>query len=169
MASSGQRFCAILLMVVLCCGCSNSSGNAGNEAAVGFQVTTSYFVKNTYRGETNPSYLVIRSSASFDSVFGVAAVANVDPARLITEEKMKTGFVVSIIYQGNDIHTLAIDKIVLMDDQLQVHYTSEVTTPNASWTCNCHVTALIDKSNFSTIRFFENGKPLPNAVVKELP
>ncbi|MHB8772860.1 MAG: hypothetical protein ACYC7J_17850 [Syntrophales bacterium] len=152
-----------LLMVVLCCGCSHSSGN---EAAVGFQVTTSYFVKNTYRGETNPSYLVIRSYPSFDSVFGAA---NADPAQLITEEKMKTGFVVSIIYQGNDIHEFAIDKIIVKDDQLQVHYTSEVTMPNASWTCNCHVTALIDNSNFSSIRFFENGNPLPNASVKELP
>jgi len=91
-----------------------------------------------------------------------------DTSKLITEEKMKSGFVLSIIYQGNDIHKFNIEKITLNNKQLQVYYTSEVTTPNASWKCNCNVTALIDNCKFDSILLFENGRPLPDALIKEL-
>jgi hypothetical protein len=104
----------------------------------------------------------------FDSLFGVAAVWGMDTSRLITEEKMEDGFVFSIIYQGNDIHEFDIERIALKDNQLLVYYTSEVTQPNASWTCNCHVTVLIKNCEFSSILLFENRNFLPNALIKEL-
>jgi hypothetical protein len=163
-----MRSVILLLIVVLFCSCSHSSGSNIDEENVGFQVTDSYFVKNTYIGETNPSYLIIRSYSSFDSVFGVAVVGKADTSKMITEEKMKNGFVLSIIYQGNDIHKYTIDKIILKNGQLQVYYASEVIVPNATWTCNCHVTALIDNSDFNSILFFENGNQLPHASIKEL-
>jgi hypothetical protein len=127
-----------------------------------------HFVKNPYKGETNPSYLVIRSYPSFDKLFGVGGVMGMDNTKLITEEKMKTGFVLSIIYQGNNIHKFNIDKITLKGSQLQVYYTSEVTAPNASWTCNCHVTALVDNCKYDSILLIENGKPLTDAVIKTI-
>ena len=166
--SIGLRSVLFLLIFVFCCGCSGSSGNNADEVNVGFQVTSSYFVKNTYRGETNPSYLLIRSYPSFDSVFGFFAVGNVDPSKLITEDKMKNGFVLSIIYQGSNIHAFTIGDVILKNGQLQVYYTSQVTELNATWTCNCHATVLIDNCDFNSILLFENGNPLPNAAIKEM-
>lgn len=163
------RFRSIILLfsVVLFCGCSSSSGNNAGEQNIGFQATDYYFVKNTYTAETNPSYLVMHSYSSFDSVFGVGAVMNMDRSKLVTEEKMKNAFAISIIYQGNDIHKFSVDRVVLKNGQLQVHYTSEITSPNASWRCNCHVTVLIDQCDFNSILFFENGNQVPNPLIKE--
>ena len=168
MKSIGLGSVLFLSIFVLFCGCSDSSGNTVDEVKVGFQVTNSYFVKNTYTGETNPSYLLIRSYPSFNSVFGVAMTGNVDISKLITEEKMKNGFVLSVIYQGNNIHAFRIENITLTNGQLRVYYTSEVTEPNASWQCNCHVTVLIDNFDFSSILLFENGNQVPNPSIKEL-
>jgi hypothetical protein len=103
----------------------------------------------------------------FDSLFGVAAVIGMDTSRLITEEKMKDGFVFSIIYQGNDIHEFDIERIALKDNQLLVYYISEVTQQNASWTCNCHVTVFIKNCEFSSILLFENRNFLPSALIRE--
>ena len=160
----------IILLMALTISCSNSSSTTGGPAEknVSFVKSSSQFIKNTYKGETNPSYLLIRNYSAFDSLFGVAAVMGMDTTKLITAEKMKSGFVVSIIYQGNDIHEFNIEKITLKGSQLQVYYTSKVTTPNASWTCNCHVTALIENCDFNSILLFENGQPVSSAVVKEL-
>ncbi len=160
----------IILSVILTISCNVShNGNDSQDGeSVNFMISSYHFVTNSYSGETNPSYLLIRSYSMFDSLFGVAAVWGMDTSRLITEEKMEDGFVFSIIYQGNDIHEFDIERIALKDNQLLVYYTSEVTQPNASWTCNCHVTVLIKNCEFSSILLFENGNFLPNALIKEL-
>lgn len=158
----------LLLAPAISCGNSPSATGGASEQNVGFMISSYQFVKNSYSGETNPSYLVIRGYPAFDSLFGVGAVMGMDKSKLITEEGMKKGFVLSIIYQGNNIHKFNIEKITLKNKQLQVHYTSEVTEPNASWTCNCNVTALVDNCEFDSILLFENGHALPDALIKEL-
>jgi len=158
----------LFMALTISCGSAASTTESGAGENVNFMISSYNFVKNTYSGETNPSYLLIRNYPAFDSVFGVGAVMGMDTSKLITEEKMKSGFVLSVIYQGNDIHKYNIEKITLKNKQLQVYYTSEVTTPNASWTCNCNVTALIDNCKFDSILLFENGRPLPDALIKEL-
>ncbi len=169
-------FATILLaFLVSLAGCSSSqgpspSGNSSQPASTGtpvsFEIASPYFVKNTYKGETNPSYLLVRSYSSFDSLFGVAMTMNADKSKLVTAEKMKDNFVFSIIYQGNDVYKFGIDKVTLNNNQLQVYYTSEVTEKNASSTGNFHITILVQNSNFSSILPFENGKPLTDAKIK---
>ena len=158
----------LLLAPAISCGNSPSATGGASEQNVNFMISSYQFVKNSYSGKTNPSYLLIRSYPSFDSLFGVGAVMGMDKSKLITEEGMKKGFVLSIIYQGNNIHKFNIEKITLKNKKLQVHYTSEVTEPNASWTCNCNVTALVDNCEFDSILLFENGHALPDALIKEL-
>ena len=159
----------IILLVMSTFSCDDSQFTEVNvdEENVNFMISSYHFVINIYSGETNPSYLLIRSYSTFDSLFGVAAVIGMDTSRLITEEKMKDGFVFSIIYQGNDIHEFNIERIALKDNQLLVYYTSEVTQSNASWTCNCHVTVLIKNCEFSSILLFENRNFLPSALIRE--
>lgn len=157
----------VLLLAVSCNGQPASTGNAP-EQKIGFMTSQYHFVNNTYKGATNPSYLLVRSYPAFKSQFGTGAVMGMDNAKLISEEAMKNGFVFSIIYQGNDIHEFKIDKVILKGNQLQIYYASKVTQPGASWTCNCHVTALIDNCKFDSILLYENGRPLPDAVIKEL-
>ncbi len=154
------------LTILFIVSCSEEEQSIDTES-VNFMISSYHFVTNSYSGETNPSYLLIRSYSMFDSLFGVGAVWGMDTSRLITEEKMEDGFVFSIIYQGNDIHEFDIERIALKNNQLLVYYTSEVTQPNASWTCNCHVTALIKNCEFSSILLFENGNFLPNAWIIE--
>lgn len=156
------------LAVTISCGDAAPTIETAAEHAVSFTKSSYYFVKNTYKGETNPSYLLIRSYTAFDSLFGVGAVMGMDRSKLINEDKMRDGFVMSIIYQGNDIHKFDIEKIILENNQLQVYYTSEVTDPDASWTCNCHITVLIENCEFESVLLFENGHPLPDALIKEL-
>ena len=71
----------------------NSSQPASTETPVSYEISSSHFVKNTYKGETNPSYLLIRSYSSFESLFGVAMTMNTDKSKLVTAEKMKDKFI----------------------------------------------------------------------------
>lgn len=147
---------------------SCTSGNAISVQSLSFTVTSNYFVKNTYKGETNPSYLLIKSYPAFDSLFGIGAVMGMDRSKLIDEDKMKKGFVLSIIYQGNDVHKFGIDRITLDNGQLKVYYTSEVIERNASFTGNFHITTLIQNCDYKSVLLFENGKPLSNVtIIKE--
>jgi hypothetical protein len=138
------------------------------EENVDFMADPYRFVKNFYVGETNPSYLIINNYSSFDSLFRVGAVMYMDTSKLITEEKMKDGFVLSIIYQGNDIHEFEIQKITLVGTQLLVYYTSEIVDSNASWYCNCSVITLIENCDYNSILLFENGNLLQDVLIKEL-
>jgi hypothetical protein len=160
----------ILLLSSMAFSCINTGSPpaTGGEKNVNFMTTSGHFVKNNYVGETNPSYLVIKDYPAFDALFGVGMVMGMSTSQLITADKMKNGFVVSIIYQGNDIHKFTVEKVALKDGQLQVYYTSKVTEPNATWTCNCNVTILVDNCAFDAVKFFENGRPVPDAVVMQL-
>ena len=111
---------------------------------VPFRISAHHFVKNTYFPETNPSYLIIYDYSSFDSLFGIAATMSMDRSKLITESKMQNNFVFSILYQGNDIRKFNIDKIFLESNVLNVYYSSEITQEKATWTCNCHITILVE-------------------------
>ena len=166
----------LLIFLVSIVGCSsnqgpstseNSTRPASTEIPVSYEISSSHFVKTTYKGETNPSYLLIRSYSSFESLFGVAMTMNADKSKLITAEKMKDKFVFSIICHGNDVYEFGIEKITLKNKQLQVRYSSEVTEKNASWTGNFHITLLVQNCDFSSILLFENGKPLNDAKIKE--
>lgn len=164
----------LLALIISCTGTPAATTSAPPattsfaEENTHFVKSSNHFVRNSYEGETNPSYLLIQSYPSFNSVYGVGAVMGMDASKLITEDKMKDAFVLSIIYQGNNITAFDIEKITLKGSQLEVYYTSKVVNPNATWTCNCHVTVLIDNCKFDSILLYENGKPLPDAVIKDM-
>jgi len=157
----------LLLALTISCVNSPSAKESVAEENVSFMKSSHHFVNNPYSPETNPSYLLIRSYPVFAANFGIAAVMGMETSTLITEEKMKNRFVLSIIHQGRDFRKLNIEKITLKNKQLQVYYTSEVTIPNVGGV-NCHVTVVVDNCDFDSILFFENGRPLPDAVIKEL-
>ncbi len=166
---------SVLIMIIIClvvsttfCHKSKSTIITPDKGNVSFMISSNHFVKNFYLGETNPSYLLIRNYSSFDSLFGVAATMDMDELKLITQKKMESGFVFSIIYQGNDIHEFDIEKILLEESQLLIYYTSEVVMPNASWECNCHITLLINNCDFDDIFLYENGNLLTNTIIKKL-
>jgi len=167
MKTASIFFALLSAFLVILAGCPSGNETSNTEKNVNFMVTSGYFVKNTYKGETNPSYLLVRSCPAFDSLFGVAAVMGMDRSKLIDEDKMKSGFILSIIYHGNDVHTFGIDKITLDNSQMKVYYTSTITERNASWTGNFHVTALIQNCEYKSVLLFENGKLLSNAKPKE--
>jgi hypothetical protein len=141
-------------------------GSGDSWPRVNYTPVQAYFVRNTYEGVTNPSYLIIRNYSSFDALFHMLP-GHSDPVP-VTEESISTRFVVTIIYQGNDIRTLTIRNIQLHDGELVVSYTSDITEPNAAYTCNCYAAALVDNSDFTSVRFVENGKTVSNVSLQEL-
>jgi hypothetical protein len=157
----------LLLALTISCGSSPSTIESVDGENVNFmQLSTHYFVSTKYSGETNPSYLIIRSYPVFDSLFGIAVAMGTEDFPVITEDKIKSGFILSIIYQVKDYYKLDIEKITLKNNQLQVYYTSEMTIANVGGV-NCHVTALVENCEFDSVLFFENGHLLPDASVKE--
>lgn len=148
----------------------SSPGPAGAEQPgdLSFQVLSHYFVKNTYAGKTNPSYLLVYDYPSFDALLGLAAVMSADPVPSIDETTMKDRFVVSVVYQGRDIRRYTLDNIILENQALKIYYRSAITQENAAWTCNCHLTVLVAKCRFDRVEFFENGRPCSDATVSEI-
>ena len=143
-------------------------GTAGvAQTEVNFLKSSHHFVKNPYSPAANPSYFIMRNYPVFAANFGVAAVMGMDTATLITEEKMKNRFVLSIVHQGRDFRKMDIEKITLANRQLQVYYTSEVTMRDVG-EVNCHVTVLVDDCGFDSVLFYENGRYLPGAAAREL-
>jgi len=158
----------LLLVLTISCAYTPSAKESMAEENVSFMKSSHHFVSNKYEGETNPSYLIIRNYHTFASLFGIAAVMGMSDSNLITEEKMKNRFVLSIIQHGRDFRKLNIEKITLQNKQLKVYYTSEVTMPDTTAYFNCHVTVLVDNCNFESVLIFENGRPKPDAIIKEL-
>ena len=129
-------------------------------------VSNGHFVNNWYEGATNPSCLLIEDYECFESYFSVGWVQGMDESRLITEERMEDGFVLSVIYQGYDVVSLDIEKVVLHDGKLIVCYKREVTMSGVSFTGNYHLTLLIGDCDFDSVMLFENGRRLTDVRIK---
>jgi len=95
-------------------------------------------------------------------------LVHLDESKLITEERMENGFVLSIIYQGYDVVALGIDRILLHKGKLIVRYTKEARMSGASFTGNYHLTLLIDDCGFDSVTLFENGGRIMHASVTEV-
>lgn len=129
-------------------------------------VSEGHFVNGTYEGATNPSCLLIWDYECFDSYFSIGWVQGMDESKLITDERMEDRFVLSIIYQGDDVISLGIEKVVLLDGKLIVCYTQEVTMSDVSFMGNYHLTLLIDDCDFESVMLFENGRRVTDIRVK---
>ena len=92
----------------------------------------------------------------------------IDESKLITDERMEGGFVLSVIYQGYDAVTLGIEKIILHNGKLIVYYTREVILKDATFTGNYHLTLLIDDCNFDSVILFENRRRVEHVPVTEV-
>lgn len=135
---------------------------------VSFMVSEGHFVNGWYEGVTNPSCLVFRDYECFDTYFSIGWYMGLDESKLITEEGMEDGFVLSVIYQGNDIPKLGIEKVLLHNGKLIVYYTHEVVMADASFTANMHLTMLIDDCDFEAVMLFENGSRITHASITEV-
>jgi hypothetical protein len=138
----------------------------GTEQA--YVLSDGYFIGNWYVAETNPSCLVFRDYDCFDAYFSIGWYMGLDESKLITEEGMEDGFVLSVIYQGNDIPKLGIEKVALHNGKLIVYYTHEVVMADASFTANMHLTVLIDDCDFDSVILFENGSRITHASITEV-
>lgn len=135
---------------------------------VSYMVSEGYFVNGWYEGVTNPSCLVFQDYECFDTYFSIGWYMGLDELKLITEEGMEDGFVLSVIYQGNDIPKLGIEKVALHNGKLIVYYTHEVVIADASFTANMHLTLLIDDCDFDSVILFENGRRVADIPVTEV-
>ena len=133
-----------------------------------YMIPDGYFVNCWYEGATNPSCLTFRDYDCFDKYFTIGWYMGLDESKLITEEKMEDGFVLSVICQGNDIPALGIEKVVLHNGKLIVCYTREVGIEDANFTANMHLTLLIDNCDFDSVILFENGRRAADVSVTEV-
>jgi len=133
-----------------------------------YMVSGGHFVDNWYTAETIPSCLLIRDFDCFDEYFSIGWVQGMDESRLITEERMEGGFVLSVIYQGNDVSSLGVERIVLQNGRLIVRYARKVIMEDASFTGNYHATVLIEDCDFDSVMLVENGRWLDQVPVTEV-
>jgi hypothetical protein len=77
----------LLLILILSCKDVPVTPDNGDKGNVIFMVSSDYFVKNFYSGETNPSYLLIRSYSCFESLSGVAEKWDTDYSKMEISSK----------------------------------------------------------------------------------
>jgi len=139
----------------------------GIPASIPFKPSTgNYFLDSTYAITHTPTFFVIRSYDSFDSLFKWAATVNQDTSQIIHPNEMQSDFVIDVLIQGTFSLDIVVNRISMSSGILIVYYAKSVPVPHPSWTANNHAIVLVSNCNFSYIRFCENGQLLNNAFVE---
>jgi hypothetical protein len=168
-----RYICLAAILALSACNVSDpSETNYSSDFSRGveqpYMVSDGYFIGNWYEGDTNPSCLIFRDFACFDTYFTIGWYMGLDESKLITEERMKGGFVISVIYKGYDVTKLGIERVILHNGRLIVYYTREVIIENATFTGGYHLTMLVDDCVFDSVILFENGSRLEHVPVTEM-
>ena len=81
---------------------------------------------------------------------------------------MENGFVLSIIYQGYDVVSLGIEKVVLQNGKLIVCYAQAVKMSGVTFTGNYHLALLVDDCDFESVMLFEDGSRIMLPSITEV-
>lgn len=137
----------------------NCTVDDGDEIDLALDFTTNgnYFVKNTFQVDSIGSFLVVHDSASFEEVFGAAAVMG--NQTWITTDDFKDKFVVSVIKKfGNNKYDLKITKISLRNAIIRVDYNFSLIEKDLPYSRVGTAIAMVKKQQCDAIQFYENGR-----------
>ncbi len=150
-----------LLQITSFWGCNKDETIPQGEE-IPFEKIEHYFVRNSYQVDSSIIFLIIKDTATFDSVYHSAATN--EPIDWLEPEDFKTNFVVTIIKQtSNDKYELNAERIYLVNDTLNIRYKSKLINKNLSYSLTCHLLLLIENCLYQRVIFYENG-----CIVKQL-
>ena len=122
---------------------------------VAFDTHSGYFVSNKYEPAAAASFVAITAQESFDKVFGVAMVMG-DKSHRLPPAAFVGKFVVAAIHRGKAMLTYQIESVVADGQTLVVRYTTK-SEPSASAEFACPLILSLDKGDYKTVSFVENG------------
>lgn len=134
---------------------------------VDFDTHTGYFVSNKFEPAARVSFAVLRDQAGFDQVFGVAMVMG-DKSHRLPPAAFDTKIVVAAIHRGKGMVTYQVESVVAEGPALVVRYTTK-TQANDTAEFACPLILSLDKGDFTSVRFIENGKPVKRLEVAAPP
>lgn len=126
-----------------------------------------YFVSNKFEPDSAESFVVLTSQDAFDKVFGVARVMN-DTSHRLPPDAFKTKMVVSAIHRGKATWDYTVDSLSADGTTLVVKYTAK-STPHDSAEFACPLIISLDRSDYTAVRFEENGKTIKTIALPRTP
>jgi len=128
-----------------------------------FETHDGYFVSNKFAPKEPVSFVVLKDQESFDKVFGVAMVMG-DKSHRLPRNAFDKKLVVAAIHRGKAMVSYQVDSVVAEAETLIVRYTTE-SKPSATAEFSCPLILSLDKGNFNTVRFVENGKEIKHLTL----
>jgi hypothetical protein len=130
---------------------------------VAFETHEGYFVSNKFEPGAPASFVGIRDQASFDKVFGVAMVMG-DKSHRLPAHCFDKKIVVSAIHRGKAMVTYQVKSVAAEGRTLVVRYTTQ-SKPDDNAEFACPLILSLDKGDFTTVRFVENGKDIKHVTL----
>lgn len=128
-----------------------------------FETHDGYFVSNKFEPKEPVSFVMLKDQESFDKVFGVAMVMG-DKSHRLPRNAFDKKLVVAAIHRGKAMVTYQVASMVAEAETLIVRYTTK-SEPNATAEFACPLILSLDKGNFNTVRFVENGKEIKHLTL----
>jgi hypothetical protein len=139
-----------------------SAQDAADGKKVQFSVHSGHFQKNNAGLEGAASYLVFTDRAAFDKMFGVGAV--IGKQNFVPRDAFDTKMVVAVIKRGNAVTEYKVDKVTADAGTFFVEYTAKAG-PAGTATFASPLVLSVDKSNYRSVVFIENGKKVATVKV----
>lgn len=130
---------------------------------VAFETHDGYFVSNKFEAEAPVSFVVIQDQASFAKVFGVAMVMG-DKSHRLPPAAFAEKLVVAAIHRGKAMVTYQVKSVAVEAQTLVVRYTTK-SKPDDNAGFACPLILSLDKGEFTTVRFVENGKDIKHVTL----
>jgi hypothetical protein len=141
-----------------------AAGEAAPRATpVAFETHDGYFVSNKFEPGQAVSFVVIRDQASFDKVFGVAMVMG-DKSHRLPPAAFDNKLVVTAIHRGKAMLTYQVKSVAAEAQTLVVRYTTK-SKPDDNAEFACPLIVSLDKGDFTSVRFVENGKEIKRVTL----
>ena len=138
------------------------------EADVPYDAHDGYFVSNKFEAAAPTSFVLIKDQDGFDQVFGTAMVMGDKSHRLPPNAFANNKIVVAAIHRGQAMVKYQVKSVTAADQTLIVRYTTTVE-PHTTAKFSCPLIMSLDKGDYSTVRFVENGKVVKRLTVEPPP
>ena len=128
-----------------------------------FATHDGYFVSNKFEPAAPVSCVVITDQSGFDHVFGVGMVMH-DKSHRLPAGAFAKKLVVTAIHRGKAMLTYHVESVTAAAQTLIVTYTT-TSRPDATAEFACPLIVSLDRGDFNTVRFVEDGKELKSLPI----
>lgn len=131
---------------------------------VPYEVHTGYFVSNKSGLDEKASYLAVTDEATFDKLFGKAAVQG-RKQNFLPPKAFDTKFVVAVVNRGNEVWQYDVRSVSAKGGTLTVDYKA-TARDGGSATFASPLIVSVDKGKYTSVEFVENGTKAGTAPIK---